>query len=224
MVVVGAATRNSAKGGIVAGSRDHIAVGCKLGSIGGVLYEGDEPGIGCDAIVPLDEMVAVVGNGRNHDLSVVHIIAAAQNGAHAVAVAVYKQGIIIDGELGRIGDIARYNDGTGIIDITVVPLDKMIAEDWLGRDAGHVVVVVGPTAIGCTHIGVAYCNREGVDIGGEDGGENRVAVDQEGAWIDSAAIVPLHKMVAIIGRGGDCDGVVIFIQAAARNGAHSGIV
>ena len=127
----------------MADERDHIAVGGKLGSIGGVLYEGDEPGIGCDAIVPLDEMVAVIGNGRNHDLSVVHIIAAAQNGAHAVAVAVYKQGIIIDGELGRIGDIARYNDGTGIIDITVVPLDKMIAEDWLGRDAGHVVVVVG---------------------------------------------------------------------------------
>ena len=63
VVVVGAATAYRTIGTVGADDGDGEGVGGEDGGIGGVVCHGDETWIGGVAVVPLDEVVAVVGFG-----------------------------------------------------------------------------------------------------------------------------------------------------------------
>ncbi len=63
VVVVGATTAYRAIGTVGADNSDGEGVGGEEGGIGGVVCHGYETWIGGVAVVPLDEMVAVVGFG-----------------------------------------------------------------------------------------------------------------------------------------------------------------
>ena len=150
---------------------------------------------------PVREGVPFVGRGR-------------QGGGREVLVRTSTGYCTTVGRVGRNGDgvadrieiggevaVADYRDSARILGIAVVPFDEGVSFIGRGRQGGGGTVVVSARAghrTAALRIGGSG-NDEAVD--GEVGSEAAVADHRDSARVVGIAVVPVHKVVVVAGRG-----------------------
>ena len=123
-VVVGAAAADGAEVGIVGDNVDEEPVGLEGGCEGGVAVDGEYAWVVGVAVVPFDEVVE--GSWLRYedsDVAVV-VLAGAVDEAHGAVVGVGSDGEGRDGEVGRVGGVAAYQDAARVGCGAVVPAEE----------------------------------------------------------------------------------------------------
>ena len=125
----------------------------EIGCVGGVAVDGDSAWVLSVAVLPVDEVVAVVGHGGKRCGAASIVGAAAGDGAAIAGVGVGLDGVgclftaaAVTGEVGGIGGVLGHGDVEGVVVRTVAPAVEGIAVVGGGGEAYLVAVVVGAAA------------------------------------------------------------------------------
>ena len=169
-VVVAAATCGAAQRDVAAVGGDKVAVVVELRRVLCRVGHHHRARVLRVAVLPLHEVVAVVGRGRQGGGAVVVVGAAAAHAAHGAVVAGHAHGIAVDGELGRIGGVLRHRHQAWVVGVAVAPLGEVVARVGQGGDVHRREVVVRAAAAGGADGGIAALHGDDIAVYLELGG------------------------------------------------------
>ena len=138
-VVVAAAAADATHGGIGAAGGYGVAVDGEGGRVGGVVCNCYGARVLCVAVVPLHEVVARGGRGREGGSGVVVIAAAAVDATHLGICTIDREGVAVGREVGSEGDVACYikgiHTGGGDLGVAFFPSGEVMAGGRSGRSS-----------------------------------------------------------------------------------------
>ena len=195
------------------------------GLIAGIFrnHDGTHP-VGV-TVAPASESVVGKRLGRYSHFGAIAIFSASRHAAHGGVVGRdgYRESVGL--KHCRVVGIAYHRDGTGILCVSVTPPDEVVVRSWRGRQHYLLASIIGAGASGSPHGGIVTAYRDAVSsIFLKLCHESAVACHRNQTGIGGVAVVPLHKMVVLAGRG--CQGHLgeVIVAAAACHGTHRCVV
>ena len=229
--VLDAAALGDATHGFVVDSRGdgvHIGVeACREAQVAR-LADGHGARVVGVAVVPLGEVVAGLRCGTDLDTGEeVQRAGGRSHSTHGGAGAAYADGVLVIGEVGRVGGILRDAHLARVDGAVVVPAHEVVARIGGGRDGDVGQVVLGGCAADATHHFVVALHGDCVLVDGVGGRHGAVAEgghgDDELVAVERVGLIPSSEGVAVVGGGGEGDGGQVVHRLRARGAAHGGV-
>ena len=141
-----------------------VRVGSEGGGVGHVGGEGQLARIVAVAVVPVQEVVTLVGGGVDGDVAVPIVDTSAADAAHGGIVGGQGEADGVDGKGGGEQRVAHDGQGAYGIGVAVAPLHEVVVGSRSGGDGDDLIVGVGVAGGSHCYCTLGLIGRLGVDV------------------------------------------------------------